>query len=179
MDFLFVGIGNTVVAITLMRLSMGVFFTISGYHKLFNKGRHSTIEKTMVDDHVPDPELSSWFVPTAEFAGGIALLVGFLVPPAALGLLVICFGATIIDGLKRIPLWSPIDRADYLDDILYLPEVLYAIILFTLALAGGGPISVDWLILNDTNDLLTIALIFTSIGLIVVFFGAIIKARIN
>lgn len=141
--FLFTGLNVPEVAITLLRVAMGTFFLISGYHKLFNRQRHATITQTMVADHVPDVSFNSWFVPSAEFAGGFALFIGLLTPIAAAGLFIICCGATIMDGLKRIAGWSPIDKGDYLDDVLYLPEVQYAIILVALVFTGGGPFSLD------------------------------------
>lgn len=149
MEFIFLGFNLPLVAITILRMAMGVFFTISGYHKLFNKQRHEMVLDTMVVDAVPDPRLISWVIPTGEFAGGIALVFGFLTPLAALGLLIICCGAAAVDGLKRIAGWKPIDRADYLDDVLYLPEVLYAIILLTLIFMGGGPYSLDNFIISS------------------------------
>ena len=162
MEILFTGFGFTDAATTLLRVAMGLFFSISGYHKLFNPKRHATVAKTMVDDHVPEPKFNSWFVPTVEFSGGIALIVGFLVPLAALGLMVICCVATIVDGLKRIPSWSPLDLADYLDDVLYLPEVLYSIILISLIWNGGGPYSVDYLMVHSPEAVIAFVLIFLS-----------------
>lgn len=140
---LITGLNYPEVAITLLRISMGVFFVFSGYHKLFNAKRHATIVATMAADRVPDIKFNSWFVPSVEFLGGAALVVGFLTPLAALGLLCVCCVATLADGLKRIPAWSPIDKADYADDVLYLPEVLYAIILAAIIFTGGGPLSLD------------------------------------
>jgi putative oxidoreductase len=148
MQVIFTGFDLPFVAITLLRVTMGVFFTISGYHKLFNKARHATVTSTMIDDHVPDPRLASWFIPMGEFFGGLGLFVGFLTPLAAIGLFFICCGALIADGLKRIANFKPIDRADYVDDVLYLPEALYGIILLTIALIGSGPYSVDALVLS-------------------------------
>lgn len=139
------------IGITLLRLGMGTFFAISGYHKLFNPIRHATVAQTMVDDHIPEPTLNSWLVPTAEFAGGMALLIGLFTSLAAAGLFIICCGATLTDGLKRIGGWKPLDKADYLDDVLYLPEVLYALILLTLVLTGGGPWSIDQCVLLSSS----------------------------
>jgi uncharacterized membrane protein YphA (DoxX/SURF4 family) len=144
--FTITGLNAPEFGVTLMRISIGVFFIISGYHKLFNPQRHATVRATMVADHVPEPILNSWLVPSVEFSGGAALLIGFLTPLAALGLFVVCCGATLADGLKRIKAYQPLDRADYLDDVLYLPEVLYAIILLTLIFVGAGPFSVDAMI---------------------------------
>lgn len=146
MQEIFMGFHEGDIGLTILRIGMGIFFAISGYHKLFNPIRHVTVVQTMLEDHVPIPLFNSWFVPTAEFTGGIALLIGFLTPFAAFGLFIICCGATLTDGLKRIGGWKPLDKADYVDDVLYLPEVLYALILLTLVLAGGGPFSLDWLI---------------------------------
>ena len=69
--------------------------------------------------------------------------VGFLTVLAALGLLVICFGALVLDAAKRIRAWQPIDRADWLGDLLYVPEALYCIGLTVVILAGPGPWSLD------------------------------------
>jgi uncharacterized membrane protein YphA (DoxX/SURF4 family) len=149
MEFIFLGFNLPLVAITILRMAMGVFFVISGYHKLFNKQRHAIIMDTMVVDDVPDPRLLSWVIPLGEFWGGIALMLGFLTPIAALWLLIICCGATAVDGLKRIATWKPIDRADFLDDVLYLPEVQYAIILLALVFMGGGPFSLDNFIISS------------------------------
>ena len=140
-----------ILGLTILRVGMGVFFSISGYHKLFNPVRHATVAQTMVDDHIPEPTFNSWFVPMAEFLGGIALLWGLFTPAAAFGLFIICCGATFTDGLKRIGGWKPLDKADYLDDLLYLPEVLYALIMVVLVLAGGGPYSLDSLIFGGRS----------------------------
>ena len=148
MFVLITGLSRPDLAITLLRIAMGLFFVISGYHKLFNRQRHATIRQTMVADHVPEATFNSWFVPCVEFSGGAALIIGFLTPLAALGLFVVCCAAAIVDGLKRIIGWNPIDRADYVDDVLYLPEVLYAFILLALIFQGAGPYSVDGLIME-------------------------------
>lgn len=143
MDVFVNGLGAPNLAITLLRVTLGVFFMISGYHKLFNRQRHKTITDTMVADKVPFPKFDSWFVPIIEFSAGAALVVGFLTTLAAFGLFCVCFGACIWDGLKRIPGWQPLDMADYLDDVLYLPEFLYGVILLALILVGAGPFSLD------------------------------------
>lgn len=135
-----------VLGVMFLRISLGTFFTISGYHKLFNANRHATVLTTMQVDGVIDPRLNAWIIPLAEFSGGLAVAVGFLTPLAAAGLIIICCGATLLDGLKRITGMKPIDRADYVDDVLYLPEALYAIMLLTLIFLGSGPISVDHLL---------------------------------
>jgi uncharacterized membrane protein YphA (DoxX/SURF4 family) len=42
-DMLFNGVGWTDIALTLNRIAVGMFFMVSGYHKLFNAQRHRTL----------------------------------------------------------------------------------------------------------------------------------------
>jgi len=126
--------------LTLNRVALGVFFAIGGYHKLFNPSRHATLTHTLQDDAVHDVPVMQWLLPTAEFSGGCALIIGLL---SALALFLICAGAIALDAVKRIRPWQPIDRADWLGDLLYLPETLYCIGLSVVMLAGPGPWSID------------------------------------
>jgi uncharacterized membrane protein YphA (DoxX/SURF4 family) len=130
-------------ALTLNRVALGVFFAISGYHKLFNASRHAILTRTLLDDGVHAVPIMRWLLPSAEFGGGCALIVGLLSVVAAFGLFVICAGALVLDAFKRIRAWQPIDRADWLGDLLYVPEALYCIGLSVVMLAGPGPWSVD------------------------------------
>jgi uncharacterized membrane protein YphA (DoxX/SURF4 family) len=130
-------------ALTLNRVALGAFFAISGYHKLFNASRHATLIHTLQDDGVHILPIMQWLLPSAEFAGGCALIVGLLSVLAAFGLFVICAGAIALDAVKRIRAWLPIDRADWLGDLLYVPEALYCIGLTVVMLGGPGPWSLD------------------------------------
>jgi putative oxidoreductase len=131
------------VALTLNRLALGAFFAISGYHKLFNSSRHATLTRTLQDDGVHAVPVMQWLLPSVEFGGGCALIIGLLSVLAAFGLLVICVGASALDAVKRIRAWGPVDRADWLGDLLYVPEALYSIGLTVVMLAGPGPWSLD------------------------------------
>lgn len=104
--------------------------------------------RELVADRVPRPGFNQWFVPGVEFSGGLALLFGVLAPLAALGLLVICLVAAHTSGKRRIIANMPIDRADYVDDVLYLPEVLYLVMLLVVVLAGPGPLRLDSVLLG-------------------------------
>jgi uncharacterized membrane protein YphA (DoxX/SURF4 family) len=84
-----------------------------------------------------------WLLPSVEFGGGCALIIGLLSVLAAFGLFVISAGAIAFDALDRIRAWQPIDRADWLGDLLYVPEALYCIGLTVVMLAGPGPWSLD------------------------------------
>lgn len=124
------------------RGALGLFFTISGFHKAFNATRRASLRETFAADGVTSPAFM-YAIPAGELLGGLAVLVGFLTPLAAAGLMVICAGACLLDGLKRIKGFQPLDAADALDDVLYLPEALYLFMLLFLILTGPGRYSLD------------------------------------
>jgi uncharacterized membrane protein YphA (DoxX/SURF4 family) len=130
-------------ALTLNRVALGLFFAISGYHKLFNASRHAALTRTLQQDGVHALPVMQWTVPSIEFGGGCALILGLLCVPAAFGLFVVCAGAFALDAVKRIRALQPLDRADWLGDLLYLPEALYSIGLTVVMLGGPGPWSLD------------------------------------
>jgi uncharacterized membrane protein YphA (DoxX/SURF4 family) len=147
-DILLRGLGWTDVALTLCRVAVGMFFMFSGYHKLFNAQRHRTFVDELTSLHVVAIRFNQWWVPSVEFAAGSAVLIGLVTPLAAFGLFVIVLIAGITSGRVRIAGIQPIDRADRIDDWLYLPEILYALILVIFVSAGAGPYSVDSVILR-------------------------------
>jgi putative oxidoreductase len=149
MDLLFLGVGWTDLAMTLNRIAVGTFFMLSGYHKLFDAERHRSFVDELKALGVPAVGFNQWWVPLVEFTAGGAVLIGLLAPLAALGLLVVVAFAT--SGRQRIKLYKPIDEADRIDDLLYLPETLYAFMLIIIVSAGAGPYSLDALILGLMN----------------------------
>ena len=148
MDLLFNGVGWTDVALAVNRIAVGAFFMLSGYHKLFDAQRHRTFVDELKGLGVPAVGFNQWWVPTIEFTAGGAVFIGLLAPLAALGLLVIILIAIATSGRQRIKLYKPIDEADRIDDWLYLPETLYAVMLIVVVSAGAGPYSLDALILG-------------------------------
>ena len=130
-------------ALAVNRVALGAFFAISGYLKLFNASRHATLTRTLQDAGVRAIGLMQWVVPGVEFSAGLALIVGLLSALAAFGLTVICIFAFKLDAIKRIEGWRPINRFDWIGDVLYLPEALYCIGLVVVMLGGPGPWSLD------------------------------------
>jgi uncharacterized membrane protein YphA (DoxX/SURF4 family) len=130
------------VAALVDRIALGLFFSISGFHKAFNATRRASLRETFAADGVRSPAFM-YAIPAGELLGGIAVGAGFLTPLAAAGLIVICAGACLLDGLKRVRGFQPLDAADALDDVLYLPEALYLFMLLFLILIGPGAYSVD------------------------------------
>ena len=133
-------------ALLLNRILLGLFFAISGFHKLFNKGRHAQLIATLRSSHIPLVGFNQWWVPAVEFLGGIALVSGILAPLAAVALAVECLVAVATDGWKRIPAYRPIDKADWLDDLLYLPEMLAIAALLVVVGLGPGVLTVPELL---------------------------------
>src|SRR3954454_1925463 len=137
-DIFFNGIGWADMALTLNRVAVGIFFMFSGYHKLFNVQRHRMLFEEMLALHLVAIRINQWWVPAVEFAAGSAVFIGLLTPLAALGLLVIVMVASVTSGRVRIKSYQPIDRADRIDNWLYLPEILYAFMLIIFVTAGAG-----------------------------------------
>jgi putative oxidoreductase len=84
----------------------------------------------------------TYFVSGVEFVGGSMLTVGFLSSLACATFLVDMFVAILTTKLSAMPKGdSPLN---WLDDFLYLPEVLYALFFIWLICSGPGQFSVDY-----------------------------------
>ena len=129
--------------VTAARVLIGVFFCISGGTKLFVKAQFGVLEKTMVQIHVPFPHWTALFVAMVEFACGAGLALGLLTPVCAAMLtmdMIVAIATTSIHTIQARGFLA------WLDDFLYLPEVLYVLILVWLVFSGPGRYSVDGLI---------------------------------
>jgi len=129
-------------AILLVRVSLGLFFAISGANKLFVAGGTKPVYETLVKAKVPFPHLMAYFVSGVEFVGGSVLTVGFLSSPACLALLVDMLVAILTTKLSGMP--KGLSPLNWLDDFLYLPEVLYVLFFTWLLCSGPGKFSVDY-----------------------------------
>ena len=129
-------------AILLARVSLGLFFAISGANKLFVAGSRKTMYETLVKAKVPIPYLMAYFVSGVEFVGGSLLTVGFLSILACAALLVDMLVAILTTKLFAMP--KGLSPLNWLDDFLYLPEVLYVLFFIWLLCSGPGKFSVDY-----------------------------------
>jgi putative oxidoreductase len=129
-------------AILLVRISLGVFFTITGANKLFVAGSTQTMYETLVAAKVPFPRLMTYFVSGVELFGGTLLIVGFLSSAVCVALLVDMLVAILTAKLSAMP--KGLSPLDWLDDFLYLPEVLYVLFFICLTCFGPGKFSVDY-----------------------------------
>jgi putative oxidoreductase len=81
-------------AILLVRVSIGLFFAISGANKLFVAGGTKPVYETLVKANVPFPHQTAYFVSGVEFAAGSLIAAGFLSSPACVALLIDMIVAT-------------------------------------------------------------------------------------
>ncbi len=139
------GVGFGDASLLAIRVSVGGFFFLSGFHKLFNPTRRQDLRATFTADGVPLPVMM-YLVPLGEFLGGLGVAFGALTVLAAAGLSILCIGAIALDGSKRIRAMQALDRADRIDDVLYLPEVLYVVALLAVLSFGPGAFSLDALV---------------------------------
>jgi putative oxidoreductase len=131
------------IPVTAARVLIGIFFCISGGTKLFVKAQFGVLEQTMVNIRVPFPHVTALFVAMVEFACGAGLALGILTPLCAAMLMADMIVAISTTSIHSIQAKGFLAR---LDDFLYLPEVLYTLILVWLIFAGPGRYSVDGLI---------------------------------
>ncbi len=129
-------------AILLVRVSIGLFFAISGARKLFVAGSRQTMYETLARAKVPFPNLMTYFVSSVEFVGGCLVAAGLLSSPASLALSVDMAVAILTTKLSAMP--KGLSPLEWVDNLLYLPEVLYVLIFFWMICSGPGKLSVDY-----------------------------------
>jgi putative oxidoreductase len=129
-------------AILLVRVSIGLFFAISGANKLFVAGGTKPVYDTLVKAKVPFPRETAYFVASVEFVCGSLVTVGFLSSLACLALLIDMTVAILTESLSTLP--KSLSPLSWLDDFLYLPEVLYVLFFIWLICSGPGKFSVDY-----------------------------------
>jgi putative oxidoreductase len=129
-------------AILLVRVSIGLFFAISGGGKLFVAGGTKPVYDTLVKANVPFPRQTAYFVAGVEFVGGSLVTVGLLSSPACVALLIDMVVATVTSAVATLP--KGLSPLSWLDDFLYLPEVLYVLFFIWLICSGPGKFSVDY-----------------------------------
>ena len=129
-------------AILVVRVSIGLFFAISGGNKLFVAGGTKPVYETLVKAKVPFPRQTAYFVAGVEFVCGSLLTVGFLSSLTCVALLVDMLVAIMTTELRAMP--KGLSPLDWLDDFLYLPEVLYVLFFIFMICFGPGKFSIDY-----------------------------------
>jgi putative oxidoreductase len=129
-------------AILLVRVSLGLFFAVSGANKLFVASAAKRMYETLVAAKVPFPHQMAYLVSGVELVAGGLLVAGFLSTPACAALLIDMIVAVITSTLSTLP--KGLSPLNWLDDFLYLPEVLYVLFFVWLICSGPGRFSVDY-----------------------------------
>lgn len=128
-------------AALLARVSLGVFFAISGGNKLFVATHAEQMYTTLAAAGIPNAHFMARFVSSVEFIGGCLLVVGLLSSLCCVAL--ICDMIVALATVQLATIAKGLSFIDWLDDFLYLPEVMYIIIFVWLICRGPGRFSVD------------------------------------
>ena len=128
--------------VLLARVSMGLFFAISGWNKLFMVSHWKGLLSAMIATGLPFPKFFALFLAWLEFVGGSLLTIGFLSTFFSIAL---AFAMIVAIVTVEIPYVIPpgLGPLDWLDWFLYLPQVMYVLIFLWLVIKGPGPYSVD------------------------------------
>ncbi len=127
--------------ILLARVSLGLFFAISGGNKLFIEKHRQGLLETMIEAGIPFPEFTSVFLASVEFFGGLLLIVGLLSTFCAIALTIAMIVAILTVEIYTIP--KGLSFLDWVDYFLYLPQAMYVLLFIWLMVSGPGPVSID------------------------------------
>ena len=116
------------------RLVVGWVFLWTGWAKLNNLPQ---ITQNFAEWGIPFPGVMTPFVSGVEFLGGLLLLLGLFSRIAATPLVIVMVVAIVAAKLGQI---------DSLETLLGFEEVAYMALFGWLAVAGPGPVSLDYLL---------------------------------
>jgi putative oxidoreductase len=134
--------------ILLARVSLGLFFAISGWNKLYQPADWAGLVSAMTKTGLPFAKFFSYFLASLEFYGGSLLTIGFMSTFWAIALTIAMIVAIVTIEIPYVipPGLGPLD---WLDWFLYLPQVMYVLLFLWLIIRGPGPHSVDAVIARE------------------------------
>ena len=97
--------------------------------------------ETIAGAGIPFAHVIAYFVSSVEFVGGCLLIIGLLSTLWCVAFIIDMIVAITTVQLATIA--KGLSFIDWLDDFLYLPEVMYIIIFLWLISSGPGRLSVD------------------------------------
>ena len=109
---------------------------------MFAAGGTKPVYDALVQAKVPFPHFTAYFVSAVEFFCGLLVVLGFLSSFACVALLIDMLVATLTSAVSTLP--KGLSFLRWLDDFLYLPEVLYVLFFVWLIFSGPGEFSVDY-----------------------------------
>jgi putative oxidoreductase len=117
------------------------WFRVAAAGATLARRRDRVMYETIVGAGIPFPHVMTYFVSSVEFVCGWLLVIGMLS--------ILCCMAFIVDMIVAITtvqlatIAKALSFVDWLDDFLYLPEVMYIMIFLLLISSGPGRLSVD------------------------------------
>jgi putative oxidoreductase len=133
---------RSTIALTVLRLALGVIFLAHGWQKIFEFTIPGT-QAAFAQMGVPAAQLIGPAIAVLELVGGAALIVGLLVRPVAALLVLDMLGALF---LVHAPAGIFVDKGGY-ELVLALAAGAAA-----LAVAGAGRLSIDSLIFGRSRN---------------------------
>ena len=130
--------------IVIARVSLGLFFAISGYNKLFTDKSRENLLHTLNEAGFPYPEITGYVLATVEFVGGSMLALGLLSAFCSIALAIAMMVAIITVEIHTIP--KGLSFLNWLDYFLFLPQVMYVIMFGWLIISGPSRYSMDRLV---------------------------------
>lgn len=131
------------VALLIPRLTVGVFFALSGGNKLFTYRGHTNLVASLKGCGIPCVSFMCWWVAFWEFFSGALLALGLFSAFNAAVLAIVCIVATCGTGPRKVNARSNFNWADRATNWIYLPELALLYLLAITMLAGPGAFSLD------------------------------------
>jgi len=135
------------------RVSIGLFFLITGFNKLFHPVFQGYMLKTITSLGFSNPQFMANFVAANEMFWGLLLLIGLFTRLSSFALIVIILVALVTKDIHSIPTElvpidpkigvHPIENYTWLTYFLYLPQVLYLMLLGLFSLYGYKYLGID------------------------------------
>ncbi len=130
------------------RFLIGTFFVTTGAAYIFLPDQHQALVASLTESSVPMPAVVAYLVALIELVFGAMLAVGFLTPVAAASLATLMVVTIVNDRIHDVVVGSWLA---WVGSFLYLPEVLYILILSWLFFARTRPWSVDGYLLRRAS----------------------------
>jgi len=127
---------------------LGLGFTLHGLAKL-GRGPERFAE-VLLALRIPLPGPAAWVTALLELGGGLGLMLGFQVIPLSIPLAVVMLTALVEihlpNGFSGVRLLAVTPHGAEFGPVGYELNLLYLVGLFSLAVGGPGPLSIDrWL----------------------------------
>ncbi|SPL70615.1 DoxX family protein [Acinetobacter stercoris] len=132
---------STHLILIMIRLSLGLFFSSTGFNKLFIEANQKIMFETIVTAGIPFPEFMAIFISGLEFIAGFFLILGLFTKISSLILCMICLVALITVGIHSIP--PSINMITWLSWFFYIHDFLYLLLLMVIITHKTDYFSID------------------------------------